>query len=163
MEKYGTDNKSERERERERERQTERKREVYGDVGQTIVCLLLFIPSIAMEGMNNNKQQKRIRTRRGESIINTNSKRRHKDESTLIHVDLADFFSCCRFPSLNVNTRLSGSHSPKLNVKKRERQDHQLSQMKFVKFKILYSVDVQNPRSKIMVEGPLVHQHNFFF
>ena len=37
------------------------------------------------------KKEWRIRTRLGESI-NTNSKRRHKDESTLTHVDLADFF-----------------------------------------------------------------------
>ena len=63
-------------------------------------------------------------TRWEESIINTNSKRRHKDESTLTHVDLEDFFSCCKFASLNVNTRLSGSHSPKLKVKRQNRQDN---------------------------------------
>ena len=57
----------------------------------------------------------------------------HKDTKMRVHLLMLIweifFFSCCKFALLNVNTRLSGSHSLKLKVKK-ERQDHQLSQIK---------------------------------
>ena len=50
-----------------------------------------------------------------------NSKRRHKDENALTGVNLGVSFSCCKFAWLNVNTRLSGSNSSKLKVKRKDR------------------------------------------